>query len=130
MKRASLLAVLWLGACASTPGDMYGVERSWHGASYDEAVTHWGTPARSTALTGGRRAYTWFSERTTSRGVVWPSIGIFGGGGGVGVGAGATVGPGGAGLVSCERTLVFSDGRVVDQTWQGDPEYCSTFERK
>jgi len=130
MKRASLIAVLWLGACASTPGDMYDVERSWQGAGYDEAVARWGTPARSTALSSGGQAYTWVSESTTSRGAVWPSIGIFGGGGGVGVGAGATVGPGSTGLVSCERTLVFRDGRVVDQRWQGDPQYCAAFQRK
>lgn len=129
MKRASLLTVLCFSACASTTDDMYGVERSWQGAGYDEAATRWGTPVRSATLSDGRQAYTWVSESTASRGVVWPSIGIFGGGGGAGVGAGATIGPGAPSLLRCERTLVFREGRVVDQSWQGDPQYCSTFQR-
>ena len=42
---------------------------------------------------------------------------------------GVTVMPGSAEYARCERTLVFRDGRVGEQTWQGSPEYCSTFRR-
>jgi hypothetical protein len=68
------------------------------------------------------------SEGVVSRGTLWPSIGIFGGSGGVGLGTGVTMGPGGE-FTRCERTLVFKDGRVVEQNWQGSAEYCSTFRR-
>ena len=130
MKRALiLLVILHVAACATTPANMQDAATSWLGASYDEAVARWGTPTRSSALSDGREAYTWVSESTTSRASIWPSIGIFGGTDGVGVGAGATVGPGGVGLVRCERTLIIRQGRVIDQMWQGDPAYCSTFAR-
>ncbi len=129
MKRLWIGLVTFIGACASTPGDMNGAASSWLGATYDEAVARWGTPARSSALSDGRSAYTWVSEGTASRGAIFPSIGIFGGSGGIGVGAGATVGPGGVGLVRCERTLIFRDGRVIDQAWQGDTHYCNSFRR-
>jgi len=38
-------------------------------------------------------------------------------------------GSGGGEPVRCERTLVFKDGRVDEQTWQGPAEYCRTFGR-
>jgi len=117
------------GGCASTQADLDRAATSWLGASYDDAVARWGTPVRSSALSDGREAYTWVSESTASRGSVFPSIGIFGGSGGIGVGAGAAVGPGGAGLVRCERTLIFRERRVVDQAWQGDAAYCNGFRR-
>ena len=129
MKKAPVLLAALLAGCASSPAAVDGAASSWAGASYDDAVARWGTPARSTALSDGREAYTWISEGSARRGTIWPSIGIFGGSGGVGVGAGATVGPGGMGLVRCERTLIFRDRRVVDQHWQGDPDYCSGFRR-
>jgi len=40
-----------------------------------------------------------------------------------------TMGSGGGEPARCERTLVFKDGRVVEQTWLGSAEYCSTFRR-
>jgi hypothetical protein len=129
MKKAWMIVALLVGGCASTPGDMNGAAGSWLGARYDDVVTMWGTPMRSGALTDGREAYTWVSESAARRGAVFPSIGIFGGSGGVGIGAGASVGPGGIGFVRCERTLIFRKGVVVDQSWQGDPAFCSNFRR-
>ncbi|MGE5522255.1 MAG: hypothetical protein ACM3SS_00960 [Rhodospirillaceae bacterium] len=125
----TVFAACLVGACASTPDDTNGAAASWLGASYDDVVARWGTPVRSSALADRRSAYTWASESSASRGTIWPSIGVFGGSGGVGVGAGAAVGPGGLALVRCERTLIFRDGHVIDQTWQGDPAYCNTFRR-
>jgi hypothetical protein len=129
MKRSMLLAAMLFTGCASGPGDVASAAGTWIGASYDEVVSRWGTPVRSSALAEGREAYTWVSESTTSRGMVFPSIGIFGGTGGVGIGAGASVGPGGVALVRCERTLIFQNRQVVDHTWQGDAAYCDSFRR-
>jgi hypothetical protein len=129
LKRIAAVAVLVASGCASTQGDLDRAASSWLGATYDDAVARWGTPVRSSALSDGGVAYTWVSESTASRGTIFPSIGIFGGSGGVGVGAGAAVGPGGVGLVRCERTLIFRDGRVVDHHWQGDGGYCTGFRR-
>ena len=93
-------------------------------------VRAWGAPARSTTLEGDRQAHTWVSEAQTSRGFLYPSVGIFGGSGNVGVGVGVGAGtPLGSELKRCERTLIFSGGQVVDQTWNGADEYCRTFGR-
>lgn len=129
MRRIFILALAAAAGCASTPADMDAAADSWLGANYDDVVARWGTPVRSSGLSDGRAAYTWTSEGPASRGAVWPSIGIFGGSGGIGVGAGATVGPGGVGLVRCERTLIFRGGRVVEHAWQGDTDYCASFRR-
>jgi hypothetical protein len=32
-------------------------------------------------------------------------------------------------LIRCDRTLVFRNGRVAEQTWQGDPAFCESFRR-
>jgi hypothetical protein len=129
MKVIAWVLVVVLSACANFERDVSDAKSTWLGANYDEVVLRWGTPTRRTELSEGRHAYTWVSEGAVSRGTLWPSIGIFGGSGGVGVGTGVTVGPGGGELARCERTLVFRDGRVVEQTWQGSAEYCSTFRR-
>jgi hypothetical protein len=110
------------------------VRNAWLGASYEEVVSRWGTPVRSTSLGGGdsngRLAYTWFSEGTAPRSSVWPSIGVSAGSGmGVGIGVGVTSGPSRDVPVTCERTLIFRDGRVVDQLWNGPADYCGTFRR-
>jgi hypothetical protein len=125
---AVLLSVV---GCATGPIDVETAKRSWDGAKYEDVVLAWGAPARSTELAGGREAHTWLSESTVSRPSVYPSIGIFGGSGrsGVGAGAGVTLGGGGAHLVRCERTLVFQDGRVVEQSWSGPAQACRGFER-
>jgi hypothetical protein len=129
MRTLGLAMLLTAAGCATLDHDVTDAKASWQGATYDEVVLRWGTPSRSTRLSQERYAYTWVSEGAVSRGAIWPSIGIFGGSGGVGVGTGVTVGPGGSELARCERTLVFSDGRVVEQTWQGSAEYCSSFRR-
>ena len=130
MRSLTVLA-LFLGACASTPpADLGAARTSWQGASYEDVVRSWGAPARSTKLADGREAHTWVSETIASRASLWPSIGIFGGSGGVGFGTGVTLGAAGGGdLQRCERTLFFDKGRVIDQSWQGPAEYCTSFRR-
>ena len=81
-------------------------------------------------LNDGRDVYTWVSESVGSRASVHPSIGISGGsGGGIGIGTGIMFGSGGGEPVRCERTLIFNNGRVDEQNWQGPAEYCRTFGR-
>jgi hypothetical protein len=127
--RVLTLTLMLLAGCASNPGGGVTAARdSWQGATYDQVLASWGTPVRSTKTTDGRDVYTWVSEDVASHGVLFPSIGVFGGGGGVGVGTGVTVAPG-AEFKRCERTLVFDRGRVVDQTWQGPAGYCASFGR-
>ena len=103
------------------------------GGGSDGFVAKWGTPVRSTKMSDGRDVYTWVSEsvgpsRSPS---IFPSLGIFGGSGGFGLGTGVTFGGGAAAseLYRCERTLIFKEGRVNEQTWQGPAEYCSGFTR-
>lgn len=131
MRSAMLISIfIILAGCATARVHSDAARDSWRGATYDEVVSRWGAPSRSTTLTDGRPAHTWVSESTSSRGSVYPSIGIFGGSGGVGVGTGVTVGPGGYEQVRCERTLIFSTGRVVEQHWEGSADYCNEFIRK
>jgi hypothetical protein len=127
--RIGPLMVLLLAGCAA-PGPAAGPESGWNGASYDDVVRAWGTPARSTKLTDGSNVYTWVSEGVGERARVSPSIGIgMSSGGGVGIGTGVTFGSGGGEPVRCERTLIFRDGRVAEQKWQGPSDYCDTFRR-
>jgi hypothetical protein len=127
MRVAPLIAVL-LAACAA-PGGTAGPETGWAGAAYDDVVRAWGTPTRSTKLTDGSDVYTWVSEGVGTRGRVSPSVGIGFGSGGVGVGTGVMFNSGGGEPVRCERTLIFRDGRVAEQKWQGPAEYCESFRR-
>ncbi len=130
MRLAALIAALLVG-CASG-GGITEARDSWDGAAYDEVVLSWGAPARSTKLTDGRDVYTWVSESAGSRGRVSPSVGIGisgGSGGGIGIGTGIMFGSGGGESVRCERTLIFKDGRVDEQNWQGPAEYCRSFGR-
>lgn len=128
--RPAWILTLMLAACAAPATLREDAARTWAGAPYDEVVARWGAPTRSATLADGRIVHTWVSEATQRRGTVFPSIGLFGGSGGIGgVGVGATVGPGGVGLARCERTLVFRDGRAVEQTWLGDGDYCGSFRR-
>ena len=130
MRFLVLFMALLLAGCASTPqGDVSSARESWQGATYDDVVRSWGAPAHSTKLADGTDAHTWVSETVAPRASIWPSIGIFGGTGGVGIGTGVTMGPGGGELVRCERTLMFRQGRVADQTWNGPQDYCSSFRR-
>lgn len=125
MKFAVLIATLMLSACAGLRTDMNDARNSWNGMSYTDVVKQWGQPTSSSAPADSRESRTWVSEGQLSRLV--PSIGIFVGSGG-GVGAEVTPQPTGP-LKRCERTLVFQDGKVVEQTWTGDDNYCSTFIR-
>jgi len=127
--RISILIVLLLAACAA-PGEGVGPDTGWNGASYDDVVRAWGTPARSTKLSDGSSVYTWVSEGVGTRGRVSPSVGIgISSGGGVGMGTGVIFGSSGGEPVRCERTLIFREGRVAEQNWQGPAEYCSSFRR-
>lgn len=65
---------------------------------------------------GGLENHTWLTEERVARA---------GGGGGAG---GAIFGAGGE-SGRCERTLMFRDGRVVDEDWSGEPEFCKRFGR-
>ncbi|MDB5921438.1 MAG: hypothetical protein JWN13_374 [Betaproteobacteria bacterium] len=130
--RVMIAVLVFLAGCASTPnGDVGAARNAWAGATYDEVVSAWGTPVRSTKTPDGRDLYTWSSETVASRGAFFPSIGIFGGSGvGVGFGTGVTMAPGAGGeFLRCERTLIFENGRVVDQVWQGPADYCASFRR-
>ncbi len=133
MRFITFSLVLALAGCAGTPGgsgDLPSARTSWQGASFEDVVRSWGAPARTTKLPDGRDAHTWVSENVASRPSFFPSIGIFGGSGGVGFGTGVTMGAGGGGeFQRCERTLFFQKDRVVDQTWQGPGDYCTSFRR-
>jgi len=127
--RIATLIVVVLAGCAA-PAELTEARDSWDSATYDEVVLRWGTPARSTKLSDGRDVYTWVSDSVGSRGNSSVGFGIGGGrGGGVGIGTGIMFGSGGGESIRCERTLVFKDGRVDDQTWEGPAEYCRSFGR-
>jgi hypothetical protein len=128
MRIATLIVVL-LAGCATPGGELTEARGSWDGATYDEVVLRWGTPARSTKLTDGRNVYTWISDSVGSRGSVSPSVGIGFGTGGMSIGTGVMFGSGGGEPVRCERTLIFKAGRVDEQNWQGPAEYCRSFGR-
>jgi hypothetical protein len=127
--RITVFIVVLIAGCAGLEPDVSSARDSWLDAPYDEIVLRWGTPVRSTKLTDGRDVYTWMSEGTFPSGNVRPSIGISGSSGGrMSIGTGVIFGSGGE-FARCERTLIFKDGRVEEQTWQGPVEYCSTFRR-
>ena len=119
---------LALAGCAS----LEKARDSWQGAHYDEVITRWGAPTRSAQMVGGGTAHTWVTDGGyAGGGGVMPSVGVFGGSGGVAVGTSVIFGGGGSvEPVRCERTLVFRDDRVVDQTWLGDSSFCSKFRRE
>ena len=127
-----IFLVVLLAGCATQTVSISATQSTWQGASYEEAVSRWGVPARSTILADGRDARTWVSD-SAEGGLPWyQSLGIFGGSRGVGVGVGTGVvigGPGGGQFTRCERTLFFREGLVVEQLWQGPPDYCSNFRR-
>jgi hypothetical protein len=128
------VVALAAAACAHAPGGDYTPAReSWTDARYDDLVAQWGAPARTAKLENGGEVHTWVSETSRTRLGGFPSIGvgIFGGGGGsgVGVGAGFPIG-GGADFIRCERNVVVREGRIVDQTWHGETDYCDSFRRR
>ena len=125
------LAVL-LAACA-TVQDVENAKSSWVGATYEDVLRAWGAPARSTNTADGRYWYTW---ETVSVAQPSSSVGFslggmrIGGGGATGVGVGTSVPVGSPPAPeSCQRTLIFQNGVVVDQSWQGPPSMCADFKR-
>jgi hypothetical protein len=126
------VAALLLAACATVEQEFDQVKDAWQGTPYDEVVARWGPPARSATLSDGRQTHTWFSQEVpVSGGGPSVGVGVFGGSGGSGVGVGIGF-PFGVTVnrASCERTLTFRDSAVVEQSWTGDPGYCSFFKRK
>ena len=132
-RNSLLCAVLFLtAACATVQEEFEQTKDTWNGARYEEVVTRWGPPARSATLPDGRETHTWISQDAPIR-APGPSVGVgvFGGSGGSGVGVGASfpfggrVGP----ATTCERTLTFKDGALVEQSWTGDQAYCRFFKR-
>ena len=101
------LAASVSAACASTD-EFAAARESWRGATYDQVVMAWGTPSQSSV-----DSHTWLSDDSAPR---------VQGSGGVG------------GMIyaaaRCDRTLAFRDGRVADERWAGDPEYCKRFARR
>ena len=67
MRIAALIVVVLTG-CVAPGGELADTRGGWDGATYDEVVLRWGTPARSTKLTDGRDVYTWVSDSVGSRG--------------------------------------------------------------
>lgn len=133
--RASVLALLLAGCGTMGAGErLEETKGAWEGATYDEVVARWGAPARSTTLNDGRQTHTWVSQEAAVRGS-GPSVGVgvfggSGGGSGVGVGVGFPFGGSVGSAAMCERTMTFQEGRLVEQSWNGDPGYCSYFRRK
>lgn len=126
----TLLALALLAGCAS----LEKARDSWQGAHYDEVISRWGAPQRSTMLADGSPVHTWVAEGGGYSGGPATSVGIFGasggGGGGVGIGTGFIFGGGGGEPQRCERTLIFRDNRVAEQNWIGEPYLCSSFARQ
>ncbi|TMH64082.1 MAG: hypothetical protein E6H55_04600 [Betaproteobacteria bacterium] len=127
----AVLAAL-LAACA-TAQDVDRAKDSWQGATYEEVLRAWGAPTRSTTTADGRYWYTWetasYPPPSSSVGVSLGGMRIGGGGAtGVGVGVGVPVGSPQS-PDRCERTLIFENGVVVDQSWQGPPSMCADFKR-
>jgi hypothetical protein len=126
-----VLAAL-LTACA-TAQDVDRAKGSWQGAAYEDVLRVWGAPARSAVTADGRYWYTWETAAVAQPG---PSVGFgiggvsFGGRGATGVGVGVSTPVGSPPAPErCERTLIFENGRVVDQSWQGPPSMCADFKR-
>jgi hypothetical protein len=132
-----LPGALLVAGCATAPTEVdYSATRAgWQGAPYDAVVAQWGQPVRYSVMDDGRYVYTWYSQAGGGGGVAYPStsIGVFGGSRGVGVGVGTGIGlpgTGGGDFVRCERTFVFKNAVVVEQTWNGSSQFCSTFVRR
>ena len=134
-KHISLAFAAFLAACA-TAQDVDRAKDSWMGATYEDVLRAWGAPAASTQTNDGRYWYTWITQSAVQpSSSVGFSIGGFGIGGGgrtaTGVGVGTSVPIGSPPPPeSCQRTLIFQNGVVVDQAWQGPPSMCADFKRR
>ncbi len=131
-KRAAVALAALLAACA-TAQDVEKAKSSWQGASYEDVLRVWGAPARSTTTADGRDWHTWVTDSyPPAQSSVGVGLGGFriGGGGGVGMGVGMGVPVGSPEPPArCERTLVFDNGRVIDQSWAGPPSMCADLKR-
>jgi hypothetical protein len=82
----------------------------------------------------GQENHTWVTEDRIQRGGSGVGVGVGMGGGrrgvGVGVGVGGVIFGASGDPVRCERTLVFRDGRVAEEDWSGEPEFCKRFVRR
>ena len=127
--RLTLLAIALLAGCA-TMADVEKAKGTWHGATYDDVVARWGVPSREASLADGSQVYSWASEGGGGM-FSGSSVGVFGGSGrgGVGISLPLPGMGGGGGPQTCDRSLTFKNGRVVDQIWLGSPNYCSIFGR-
>ncbi|MBV9189652.1 MAG: hypothetical protein JO292_00655 [Betaproteobacteria bacterium] len=132
LTRIAMALAVFLAACA-TAQDVENAKSSWMGASYEDVLRAWGAPARSTNTADGRYWYTWETVSAVQPG---SSVGFslggvrLGGGGATGVGVGTSVPVGSPPPPeSCQRTLIFQNGVVVDQSWQGPPSMCADFKR-
>ena len=122
-----------LAACATT-ADVEQAKDSWQGATYEEVLRTWGAPAASTQTADGRDWHTWITQSAVQPGSsVGFSIGgvSLGGRSATGVGVGTSIPIGSPPPAeSCQRTLIFENGVVVDQSWQGPPSMCADFKRR
>ena len=129
---ASVALAALLAACA-TAEDVKNAQASWQGATYEDVLRVWGAPERSTKTADGRDWHTWVTYGAPPPP---PSVGFGIGGMSVGRGSGVGVGVGTSVPVGtppaperCERTLVFADGKLVDQQWAGPPTLCAPLKR-
>ena len=132
-KLATVALAALVAACATTK-DVEEAEDSWFGASYEDVMRAWGAPSTSTKTPDGRDWHTWITESyppaQSSVGVGVGGVRIGGGGGvGVGVGMGVPIGQPDP-PARCQRTLIFVDGRVAEQHWNGPPSLCAGLKRK
>jgi hypothetical protein len=125
--RLGVAVLLLVAGCASTEPDFVAARDSWHGVRYDDVVKAWGPPDRSDTKSG-RETHTWVARDGL------PTPGLHGGAvvsGGAGGGAGgALFGSSNEATAVCDRTLVFSGGRVVEQTFNGPPDFCKRFKKQ
>jgi len=125
-----LMLILVVAGCATDPAK---IRAPWYDATYDEVAASWGKPLASSKDPSGSEMHLWRSEAPSNSGSsVGMGFGMGSGGRGIGIGVGTgisvPVGPAPAPLV-CERRMTFRDGRVAEQEWTGDPNYCETFKR-
>jgi hypothetical protein len=107
--------MLVAAACASMDADFAAARESWRGATYEQVVMAWGTPSQSSV-----DSHTWLSDDSVPQAQR----------SGTGVGGVIFGAPAGAAAARCDRTLAFRGGRVVDERWSGDPEFCKRFARR
>ena len=94
--------------------ELAAARESWRGATYDQVVMAWGVPSLSSV-----DSHTWLSSDGVPQ--------FQGSGGGAG---GVIFDAPGRPTARCDRMLAFRDGRVVDERWSGDAQFCKRFARR